>query len=92
MSELPGYLLALIVGAGLGAFYFGGLWWTLRRITAGQGSGLLALGSFVGRTVLTLAGFYLVADDQWPRLIACLAGFLVARTILVRRWGPQRAM
>lgn len=89
MNNLGVYLLALAAGAALGAFYFGGLWWTLRRITASGSSGLLVLVSFVGRTTLALAGFYIVAGGHWSRLIACLAGFLLARTALVRRWGPQ---
>jgi len=81
--------LAVVVGAGLGAFYFGGLWWMLGRITTSRNPGLLALGSFVARTGLTLAGFYVVAGGQWVRLILCLGGFLLARALLIRRWGPQ---
>lgn len=88
MSELLGYLLALVAGAALGVFYFGGLWWTTQRIIAASNPALLAFASFVVRTVVTLAGFYLVAGGQWVRLIVCLAGFLLARTVLVRRWGP----
>lgn len=89
VSELPGYLLALVAGAGVGVFYFGGLWWTTQRLVTTANPALLAFASFVVRTVLSLAGFYLVAGGQWVRLIACLAGFLLARTVLVRRWGPQ---
>lgn len=96
VTEPLGWILAVAAGAGLGAFYFGGLWWTLGRILDSLSPASepkvpfgLALGSFVVRTVITLAGFYLVANGDWIRLLLCLAGFLLARTVLVRRWGPR---
>jgi F1F0 ATPase subunit 2 len=92
VSELPGYGLALGAGIVLGVFYFGGLWWTTQRLLTVSNPALLALASFVVRTVLTLAGFYLVAGSHWVSLIVSLAGFLLARTILVRRWGPPRTL
>jgi len=92
VSELPGYVLALVAGAALGVFYFGGLWWTTQRLVIASNPALLAFASFVVRTVVTLAGFYLVAGGHWVRLVVCLAGFLLARTVLVRRWGPPRAL
>lgn len=92
MSDLLGYtIVALMAGAGLGVFYFGGLWWTTQRLLTASNPALLAFASFVARTVVTLAGFYLAAGGDWMRLIVCLAGFLLARTILLRRWGPARA-
>lgn len=82
-------LLAFAAGLGLGLFYFGGLWWTVNRVaTAGQ-PGLLMLGSMLLRGVVVLAGFWLVMDGQFDRLIACVVGFFIMRTILVRRLRPQ---
>ncbi len=89
MSELLGYALALAAGAALGAFYFGGLWWTTQRLITAANPAPLAFASFVVRTVVTLGGFYLAAGGHWARMLACLAGFLLARTVLVRRWGPR---
>lgn len=82
-------LLAFAAGLALGLFYFGGLWWTVNRLaTAGQ-PGLLMLGSMVVRVAVVLAGFWLVMDGQIDRLVVCMVGFFIMRTILVRRLRPQ---
>jgi F1F0 ATPase subunit 2 len=73
---------------GLGLFYFGGLWLTVRRLPGSRTPELLILGSFVGRLAVTLAGFYLVMGGRWERLLACLAGFLITRTFLLYRLKP----
>ena len=87
MSEPVRLLLALVAGFGLGLFYYGGLWLTLKKLPKSSHPVLLHMGSFFGRTVVILAGFYLVMGDRWERIIVCLAGALVARVILVRRLG-----
>lgn len=91
MIETPLVMLglSLAAGAGLGLFYFGGLWLTVRRLPTLRRPELISLGSFVGRLGVTLLGFYLVADGRWERLAACLVGFFVMRTILVHRLGPK---
>jgi F1F0 ATPase subunit 2 len=78
-------LSAFVAGLGLGLFYFGGLWLTVRQVPTRRWPGLWVLASFVGRTVLCLVGFYLVMGGQWEPLVACLVGFLLVRTWLVRR-------
>lgn len=91
VSELFPLALSLLAGAGIGIFYFGGLWLTVRRLPTAQHPALLTLGSFFGRSAATLFGFYLVMDGRWERLITCLLGFVAMRIILVRRWGPAPA-
>ena len=84
MIELSPVLLALAAGLVLGAVYFGGLWWTVLR---GIGSRHAALWFFVSlllRTAVAMLGFYLVARGSWERLVVCLAGFVVARFIVIR--------
>jgi F1F0 ATPase subunit 2 len=82
--------VALLAGGGLGGFYFAGLWWTVRKLPTAQSPALLSLGSFLLRTAVVLAGFYLVMGDDWERLVACLLGFLAARVAMVRRMKPRR--
>jgi F1F0 ATPase subunit 2 len=79
MADWFGMVFALLVGIFLGLFYFGGLWYTVRSLPGSRNPALLTMGSFLGRTVITLAGFYLVMDGSLPKLLACLAGFLLAR-------------
>ena len=82
--------LALVLAAGLilGAFFFGGLWWTVRMGVASKRPVLWFLGSLLLRTAIVVAGFYLVSDAQWQRLLICLLGFAVARFLVMRVAGP----
>ena len=83
---------AWLAGLALGAFFFGGLYWTVRHGLVSTRPARWFVISLAVRLVVTLYGFYLVAGDQWPRLLACLVGFLIARvavTWLTR--GPRSA-
>jgi F1F0 ATPase subunit 2 len=76
--------LALVTGVLLGAMFFGGLWWTLRKgLSSGQPA-LWFLGGLLLRTGIALAGFYFIARGRWERLLVCLLGFVAARLIVVR--------
>jgi len=85
MSDILALVLALSLGVLLGVVFFGGLWWTVQKGVASERPALWFLGSLVLRTGLTLAGFYLVAQGHWSRLLACLIGFLGARILVVTR-------
>jgi F1F0 ATPase subunit 2 len=61
----------------LGAIFFGGLWWTVRKSRFVPRPALWFLGSLLLRMSITLAGFYLVSDGHWERLLACLLGFVM---------------
>ncbi len=65
MSDLPTLALAFVAGALLGAFFFGGLWWTVQKGVASEQPALWFLGSLLLRTGLILAGFYLVSQGHW---------------------------
>jgi F1F0 ATPase subunit 2 len=75
---------------GLGLFYFGGLWLTVRQLPTCRWPAPLLVGSFLGRTALTLVGFYLIMGGRWERMLACLVGFMMARLFLVSRLRPER--
>jgi F1F0 ATPase subunit 2 len=82
------------VGIGLGLFFYGGLWWTVRRLPEVDGPGriaLLTIASFVVRTGVVLVGLYLVMDGRWQRLVAAVVGFIIARMVLVHRYRPDSA-
>lgn len=85
--------LAFSAGVGLGLCYFGGLWWTVRQLATARHPVLWLIGSFVVRAGVSLVGFYVVLSGGAARLMVCLLGFFVARTILVRRWlpGPSKS-
>lgn len=92
IDEAVWLVSALVVGLLLGLFYFGGLYWTVCRLATSRQPVLLTLGSFWARLLVTVAGFYLVAEGRWQRLLACLVGFVIMRTLLVFRWGHALAV
>jgi len=89
MNDAAILLLAAGVGVLLGAVFFGGLWWTVQKGLSSKRPALWFVGSLVLRTGISLAGFYLVSGGQWDRLLACLLGFVVARFIVTRLFGPR---
>lgn len=83
--------LAVLAGLVLGLFYFGGLWLTVRKLTSSKRPGMLMMGSFAARLLITLCGFYLVMDGSWERILACMAGFLATRFVMTRMLAPGKA-
>ena len=75
--------MAWLAGAALGTFFFGGLWWTVRALIGSARGALYMLGSLLLRMGVAGLGFYLVAGGQWQRMLACLLGFLMARTAVL---------
>ena len=84
MNETLGLALALVTGFLLGAIFFGGLWWTVRKGFSSRQPALWFFGSLLLRMSVALAGFYLVAGGHWQRLMLCLLGFVMARHIVTR--------
>ncbi len=85
MNETVMLVLAGIAGVVLGAIFFGGLWWTVRKGLSSGRPALWFFGSLLLRTGIVLAGFYLISDGRWKRLLACLLGFFIARFIVTLR-------
>ena len=84
MSDVAPSIVALAVGMFLGAVFFGGLWWTVRRGLTAANPALWFGVSALARMALTLSGVYCVARAGWPSLVACLCGLLIARVAVTR--------
>ena len=84
MNDFLILALALMAGLLLGAIFFGGLWWTVRKGISSKSPAFWFLGSMLLRMGLVLAGFYFVGRGDWQRLVACLLGFIIARLIVTR--------
>jgi F1F0 ATPase subunit 2 len=80
------WTLAPALGAGclLGIVFYGGLWWTVRKGMSSVHPALWFFSSFWLRLGIALAGFYVVANGDWKRMLACLAGFIIARVAALR--------
>ena len=79
MNETLTLTLAWIAGGVLGAFFFGGLWWTVHKGVSSELPACWFFCSLLMRMSIALSGFYIVGGHDWDRLLACLLGFVVAR-------------
>jgi F1F0 ATPase subunit 2 len=84
LSLLP----VLLGGAVLGVIFFAGLCWTIRRGIKSAHPARWFLSSFLLRTAVSLSGIYLLTDGQWPRLLACMFGFIGARIVIITITRP----
>lgn len=88
MTEALHLFAAFMMGTVLGLYFFGFLRLTVQFLPGVRRQGLLIVGSIFVRNAATMFGFYLVMGGHWERLLACLLGFLLMRT-LVLRWRAQ---
>ncbi len=84
MNDTLTLVLAWLAGGALGAFFFGGLWWTVQKSLASTRPALWVFGSLLLRMGVTMTGFYFVAGDSWQRMLSCLVGVVMARQIVMR--------
>lgn len=92
LTTLATELLSLPLGFGLGLFYFTCLWFTVRQLPRTRHPVLLMVGSGLLRFSLALMGLILIVQGHWERLLMALLGFLVARGLLIARWGIQTSL
>lgn len=91
LSQWPVLLGILLVGWILGLLFYGSLWLTTSRVLHSQHPVVWVLGGFVLRMALVLPTLYWVSDARWERLLVCVAGFLIARPLVIRlsaKWQP----
>jgi F1F0 ATPase subunit 2 len=80
--------ILLMTGFTLGVLHFGGLWFTVQKINSSKYPALWMISSFLFRIGLLLITFYwLVMMSGWYLAVAFI-GFLMARTILIKRIKP----
>lgn len=86
-------VVAFIVGASLGLFYFGGLWLTVQQLPVSQHPYRLIFFSFILRLAVTLfvVSIILSSNNVYgviPLLVCCL-GFLIVRTTMILSIQPS---
>lgn len=87
MNDLLSITTGLAGGLLLGGFFFGGLWWTLRRALASPTAGLWFAASYLVRFAVLAGGLYVLAHGEVTRGLAACAGLIVAR-LAVAFFGP----
>lgn len=88
MNEIISMIVALLAGLLLGAFFFGGLWWTIKKGFSAKIPALWFLLSGVTRTLIVIAGFYYVGNGNWKIMLSCFVGFFIVR-MSSTRFIPQ---
>jgi F1F0 ATPase subunit 2 len=89
MNDIFMLLLAAVGGGFLGVFYFAGLSWTLRKSLNSRWAALCFSFSFLLRSSVCLFGIYWIGANDFMRILACLVGFIVARTIVMKLTGDS---
>ncbi|ANV89002.1 ATP synthase subunit I [Picosynechococcus sp. PCC 7117] len=92
LEKITPNLFVFPLGFGLGLFYFTALWFTVKQLTRSQHPVLLIITSGVVRLILAMTALYFMIGGHWERVLIALAGFLLARTILINRWRPQTSL
>ena len=90
MNELLVLATALAAGLLLGAFFFGGLWWTVIKGVSSPRPALWFFGSLLLRMSIALVGFSIVSGGHWERLLVCFLGFLMTRPVVTWLTRPSR--
>lgn len=92
MTDILHLFFAFTLGIVLGGLFFAGLWFTVKKAVQST-IPLIWFGlSFFIRISILLIGFYSISHTSYPKLIACLLGFITARIIVLRmtKWYDER--
>jgi F1F0 ATPase subunit 2 len=95
MYQWQPLLVILLAGVVLGLLFFGSLWLSTGKILHSRHPVAWMLGGFVVRMALAFSAFYWLTGAQWPGLLACLVGFMLARIAVIKlstRWQAAVAM
>lgn len=82
-------ILSFPAGLLLGVFFFAGLWWTVMKLSTVHSPALLFIVSFLVRTAVVMAGFYVLLRQGIPNLLTGIGGYWVARMWCIHRFKPQ---
>lgn len=89
MHDFLSLVAAMVAGLVLGALFFGGLWWTVRKAPSSAWPALWFFGSLMLRMSIALLGFLVVGGEDWMRWLFCLLGFVLARLAVWRLTQPS---
>lgn len=89
MSAAGWYVAWVGAGMALGALFFAGLWWTVRRAVSSCRPALWLMAGFVVRSGFLLAGFYALAGRNGLHWLLLSVGFVLAQ-VVSGWWGKQR--
>lgn len=84
--------LGVVAGSALGFIFFGGLWWTARRLGEARHPALLVSASLLIRLALAAVTLVVLARIDPTLLVSALVGMLVIRFVMTRRVEGDAAL
>jgi len=91
MTDALNLAWAALAGVALGAMFFGGLFWSVRKVLSTRHPAVWMFASLLSRMGFVLAGFYVVCQADWSRWAACVGGFVLARVVVMHAAIRDRA-
>lgn len=87
-------IIGFLGGTLLGFLFFGGLYYSVARITSVKYPALMMMISTVVRMVILLAGVYLLVDGDFKTILAALVGIVLAKFVLLfiveKKWPVRK--
>ena len=77
-----GALMGVAAGSALGLLFYGGLWWTIRRLSTARSPAALALASFWIRAAGVAGAATWFVRRGWIACAGLLAGFALGRIVV----------
>jgi len=81
-------VIAFITGILLGFVFFGGLYFSVKRMADMKHPAVFMLASLIVRMAILLVGLYLIRGDSFYNIPLALLGIILARTYLT--WRVKR--
>ena len=91
VTELGAATVGLATGVMLGVVFFGGLWWTVRRVLRYGAAGWWFVCSYLIRLAVIAAGLYVISHDNPVRGVAAGLGLVLTRFAVTRRMAFRGA-
>lgn len=82
-TEIGMLCFSLVVGLGVGAIFYMGLWWTILMRFSSKHLAFWWWTSFIVRMIATASVFYLIANEHIARYALILLGFMLSRKIVL---------
>jgi F1F0 ATPase subunit 2 len=76
------FIIILVAGLGLGIIFYGGLYLTVGKLRDYPNPGLVALISFILRTIIVMAGFFTIIRNSPKGIIPGLIGFFISMLVI----------
>ncbi|HSR05454.1 MAG TPA: ATP synthase subunit I [Proteiniclasticum sp.] len=88
-------LIAFIVGVLVGILFFGGLYFTVKKLTTIKYPALFMMLSLIVRLVILAGGIYLIMDGGIQNVLSAMAGIILVRLVMIAKLGkalPKETM